>query len=191
VRFAWPLTGRSEEMRIIDAAVSTPDCSGIVVCGAAGVGKSRIAREALSIAAKRGCDFRWAVGTSAARALPLGAFAAWAPSAVTDQLELVRGVVDSVTTSSPSTFVALGVDDVHLLDDLSTFVLHQIVQRRAAKVVLTIRDGDPISAATQELWAASSTDSICGRSRETKRRRCCRQLSVDRWIQTPKVGCGD
>ncbi len=160
MRFAWPLTGRSEETRIIDAAISSSDLSGIVVCGAAGVGKSRIAREALSTAAKRGCDVKWAVGTSSARALPLGAFAAWTPSAVTDQLELVRGVVDSVTASSPGTAVVLGVDDVHLLDDLSTFVLHQIVQRRAAKVVLTVRDGDPISAATQELWRAGEFDRL-------------------------------
>ena len=46
MRFAWPLTGRSEEMRIIEAALSASDLSGIVVCGAAGVGKSRISREA-------------------------------------------------------------------------------------------------------------------------------------------------
>ena len=37
----------------------------------------------------------------------------------------------------------MGVDDVHLLDDLSIFVLHQIVQRRAAKVMFTVRDGEP------------------------------------------------
>jgi DNA-binding CsgD family transcriptional regulator len=160
VHFAWPLTGRSEEMRIVDAAISSPDSSGIVVCGAAGVGKSRIAREALSTAARRGCDVRWVVGTSSARALPLGAFAACAPSAVTDQLELVRSVIDAVTASSPGAVVALGVDDVHLLDDLSTFVLHQIIHRRAAKVVLTIRDGDPISAATQELWGAGQFDRL-------------------------------
>jgi DNA-binding CsgD family transcriptional regulator len=46
----------------------------------------------------------------------------------------------------------VGVDDVHLLDDLSAFVLHQIVQRAAAKVVLTVRDGEPIPAAVQEVW---------------------------------------
>ena len=45
----------------------------------------------------------------------------------------------------------IGVDDVHLLDDLSTFVLHQIVQRGAAKVILTVRDGEPIPAAVRRL----------------------------------------
>jgi hypothetical protein len=36
-------------MRRIDAALSDPDVSGIVVCGAACVGKSRLAREALDL----------------------------------------------------------------------------------------------------------------------------------------------
>jgi hypothetical protein len=35
VRLTWPLTGRSEELRIIEAALSAPDLSGIVVGGAA------------------------------------------------------------------------------------------------------------------------------------------------------------
>jgi len=43
----WPWTGRSAEMGLIEAALSDAMASGIVICGAAGVGKSRIAREAL------------------------------------------------------------------------------------------------------------------------------------------------
>jgi len=48
MRWGWPLTGRSKEMRLIEAALSDRDCGGIVVCGAAGVGKSRIAHEAMT-----------------------------------------------------------------------------------------------------------------------------------------------
>jgi DNA-binding CsgD family transcriptional regulator len=154
VRLLWPLVGRSEEIRTIAAAIAAPDSSGIVVCGAAGVGKSRIAREALSIAMSQGCEGRWAVGTSAARAIPLGAFTAWAQPGVTDTLQLLHGVMESLTAAPSGATVVLGVDDVHLLDDLSIFVLHQIVQRGAAKVVLTVRDGDPIPAAVQEIWTA-------------------------------------
>jgi DNA-binding CsgD family transcriptional regulator len=152
-RLAWPLTGRSEEMRLIKAAMLDPDSSGIVVCGAAGVGKSRIAREAL--AALTGCEVRWVVGTSAARSVPLGAFASWVGRADSDSLQLVGDVIDALTSAPAGTEVVVGVDDAHLLDDLSTFVVHQIVQRRAAKVVLTVRDGEPVPAATQELWRTS------------------------------------
>ena len=147
-------------MQTVQAALSAPDVGGIVVCGAAGVGKSRIARETLSVAASQGWETRWAVGTSSARAIPLGAFTAWAPSGVSDTVALLRGVVESLTAAPPGTRVVVGVDDVHLLDDLSTFVLHQIVQRGAAKVILTVRDGAPIPTAVQEIWKVAHFDRL-------------------------------
>ncbi len=147
-------------MRLIEAALSDPGSSGIVICGAAGVGKSRIACEALSVAASRGCVTHWVVGTSSARALPLGAFTAWAQSGGTHSVRLVRGVIEAVTAAAPGTTVVVGVDDVHRLDDLSTFVVHQIVQRAAAKVVLTVRDGEPISTGVQELWKVGRFDRL-------------------------------
>jgi hypothetical protein len=147
-------------MRTVDRAIAASEYSGILICGAAGVGKSRIAREALAAAASRGCDIRWTAGTSSAREIPLGAFSAWAPSGVTDTVQLLRGVIESLTAKSSGADVILGVDDVHLLDDLSTFVVHQIVQRGAARVVLTVRDGAPIPAAIQDLWTAGQFDRI-------------------------------
>ena len=65
---------------------------------------------------------------------------------------MLRGVIESLTAGSSGAKVVVGVDDVHLLDDLSIFVVHQIMQRGAAKVLVTIRDGEPIPAAVQELW---------------------------------------
>ena len=155
----WPLTGRAEELRIIETAMSDPDSSGIVICGAAGVGKSRIAREALNSAASKGRKTRWAAATSSARALPLGAFAPWT-TASTDSLELVRAVIESLSSAPKGTTVIVGVDDVHLLDDLSAFVLHQIVQKRAAKVVLTVRDGEAIPTGVQEVWTGGQFERL-------------------------------
>ena len=160
VRLAWPLTGRSKEMRRIEAALSDPGSSGIVICGAAGVGKSRIAREALSAASSRGCVIHWVVGTSSARTLPLGAFTAWAQSGSTHSVQLFREVIESLTAADPGATVVVGVDDVHLLDDLSTFVVHQLVQRAAAKVLLTVRDNEPIPAGTQDLWKVGQFDRL-------------------------------
>ena len=157
---SWPLTGRSGEMGAIEAAILAAHVSGIVVGGTAGVGKSRIAREALSGAVSRGCEGRWAVGTSSARTLPLGAFTAWAQTGVTDTVQLVRGVIESLTVAPAGTTVVVVVDDAHLLDDLSTFVVQQIVQRGAAKVVLTVRGGEPIPAAVQEIWRGSQFDRL-------------------------------
>jgi AAA ATPase-like protein len=120
MRLSWPLIGRTEETAALEAAILASDASGIVVYGAAGVGKSRIAREALSTAESHGFECRWAAGTSSARAIPLGAFTAWAPSGVTTTVQLLRGVIESLTDASSGATVVVCVDDVHLLDDLST-----------------------------------------------------------------------
>lgn len=160
MRLSWPLIGRTEELRAIGAVLSASDVSGVLISGVEGAGKSRVAREALAAAAAQGYETRWTAGASSARAIPLGAFTAWAPSGVTDTLQLLRGVIDSLTAVPSPGKVVLGVDDVHLLDDLSTFVVHQIVQRSAAKVILTVRDGEPIPPQTQEIWAASRFERI-------------------------------
>ena len=157
---SWPLTGRTQEMRRIEAALSAPAGAGILVCGAAGVGKSRIAREALSAIASQGGETRWTVGSSSALAIPLGAFTAWAPSGVSDTVQLLQGVIESLTAAPSATEVVVGVDDAHLLDELSTFVVHQIVQRGAAKMILTVRDDEPIPTATQEIWKVGQFDRL-------------------------------
>ena len=157
---SWPLTGRSQELGAIEAALSAPDVFGIVVSGPSGVGKSRIAREALSAAVARGSEGRWVIGTSSARALPLGAFSAWMQSGVADTVQLVRGVIESLTAVSAGASMVLVVDDAHLLDDLSTFVVQQVVQRGAAKAVLTVRDDEPIPAAVQEIWRSGQFDRL-------------------------------
>jgi DNA-binding CsgD family transcriptional regulator len=147
-------------MRAIEAALSASDVAGIVVHGAPGVGKSRIAREALAAAESQGREARWVVGASSARAIPLGAFTEWAPLGVTDTVGLLRGVIESLTAASSGTTVVLGIDDAHLLDDSSTFVVHQIVQRGTAKVILTVLDGSPIPPAVQEIWQGGRFDRL-------------------------------
>ena len=160
MRLTWPLTGRSEEMGLLKDAISAPDISGIAVHGPAGVGKSRVAREALSFAESMGCEVRWAVGASSARELPLGALAEWAGVAVAQPVQVVGAVIESLTSASPGATVVVGVDDVHLLDDLSAFVIHQIVQRVAAKVVLTVRLGEPIPPGVRDIWKAGQFERL-------------------------------
>jgi predicted ATPase len=61
----WPLVGRAEELRYIDAATQRADGPrGVVLAGAAGVGKTRLAREALTLLTRRGASARWATGTA-------------------------------------------------------------------------------------------------------------------------------
>ncbi|WP_350222983.1 AAA family ATPase, partial [Mycolicibacterium porcinum] len=158
MRLTWPLTGRTRELAAIEAALSATGVVGVLMCGAAGVGKSRIAREALAAATTRGHQCHWVVGTSSAQSVPLGAFSAWAGSG-TDTIRLLREVIDAVTATSSGAPVVIGVDDVHLLDELSAFVVHQVVQRGTAKVVLTVRD-EPNSTALLEILKLGQFDRL-------------------------------
>lgn len=160
MRLTWPLAGRGVEMRLIEAALSDADVSGVVISGPAGVGKSRLGREALVGAASRGGEIRWVVGTSCGRGIPLGALASWPGLVGEDSLQLVCGVIESLIAASSTGTVVVGVDDPHLLDDLSMFVLDQIVARGVAKVLLTLRDDQPIPVAVQELWKLGEFERI-------------------------------
>jgi DNA-binding CsgD family transcriptional regulator len=90
----------------------------------------------------------------------LGALRSWAGPAGGDSLQLVRGVIESLTCAPNGATVVVGVDDAPLLDDLSIFVVHQIVQRGGAKVVLTVRDGEPVPAAMREVWKEGRFDRL-------------------------------
>ncbi len=100
------------------------------------------------------------VGTTSARALPLGALSDWVGPGVSGQLDSVRAVIDELVAAPAGMAVVVGVDDVALLDDLSTFVVHQIVRRGSAKLLFTVRDGDPASETTQELWGSGQFEHL-------------------------------
>ncbi|MEZ0340250.1 LuxR C-terminal-related transcriptional regulator [Mycobacterium sp. pV006] len=152
MRLTWPMVGRSGETRRIQDALLDPHCAGLVVSGAVGVGKSRLVRETLAELAIAGWQTRWATATSAARTLPLGALTRWVRTTSDDGRELIRSVTEALTTTPDGGPVVVCIDDAPLLDDLSTIVVQQIIARGSAKVLLTVRKGDPVPPATQELW---------------------------------------
>lgn len=149
----WPLTGRAEELRFIDAAVSGPsDHNGIVLAGSAGVGKTRLARETLATAQRNRQMTRWVAATSSARALPLGAFAGVWKGSGGDPLRLLREVMDALLEGADRTGVVVAVDDAHLLDEHSAFLVYQLVMQGLATVVLTVRSGEPAPDSVTALW---------------------------------------
>lgn len=149
----WPLTGRAEELNVVAATLDgRADGAGIVIAGHAGVGKTRLAREAGADAAKLGWAVRWIAGTAAAQPIPLGALAQWASSIDSQPLRIVSDVIAAITDSPQGGPVLVLVDDAHLLDDLSAYVIHQIVVRRAATVIVTLRSGTHTPDVITALW---------------------------------------
>jgi hypothetical protein len=107
------------------------------------VGKTRLAREALAVAARRGALTRWAVATASARALPLGAFAATLGVLGPDPARLVRQASDALQAGAGKAGVVIGVDDAHLLDERSATLVHQLVLRRVLLTVESDLQPDP------------------------------------------------
>jgi hypothetical protein len=71
--------GREEELAWVAAQRRAGGCCGVVVSGAAGVGKTRLARELLAAGVGGGGASEWVPGTAAAASIPLGAFAGLIP----------------------------------------------------------------------------------------------------------------
>ncbi len=142
----WPLVGRREELALVGKTLAAPGASGVVLAGAAGVGKTRLAREALTAAEAQGWVVRWAVATEAAASIPFGALAPLLPAvdeAGEDRLELYRRAAADLVQGAGGGPLALGVDDAHLLDAASAALVHQLALRAEGFVVVTIRTGAP------------------------------------------------
>jgi DNA-binding CsgD family transcriptional regulator len=151
----WPLTGRAEELRLIGEALTGGEYKGMVVAGAAGVGKTRLARAAADAAARSGWLVRRVAGTATGRAVTLGAFARWAGESDMSSLALARRVFAGLTSGTSGAPLLVLVDDAHLLDDLSALIVHQLVLQEAASVIATIRTGEPAPDAVTALWKDS------------------------------------
>jgi DNA-binding CsgD family transcriptional regulator len=148
-----PLTGRDSELGVVRRALSgAGKNSGVVIAGAAGVGKTRLAREVLRRAEASGERTKWIVGTESARALPLGAFIGALGDAMSDPLTNVRRVINSFVAQQRRGRVVVGVDDAHLLDGLSAIVVHQLAQSGGARLLVTVRTGSEEPDAVTALW---------------------------------------
>ena len=128
---------------------------GIVITGAAGVGKTRLGTEVVRAAEDAGYAAVRVTATEAGRAIPLGAFAhllpADADSAAT-LLELLRLARAAIATREDGRPVALLVDDAHLLDAASAMLVQQLAAAHEAAVVATVRTGEPVPDAVVALW---------------------------------------
>jgi DNA-binding NarL/FixJ family response regulator len=153
-RGRWPLVGReSARVAVTDAlAGQLPD--NVVLTGPSGVGRTRMAREATILAEGQGRRVRWVTATAAAAQVPLGALAHLLPrtDSASNPLALLGQAAEAIAGDGTGPVPVLVVDDVHLLDQLSVVLLHQLAASRAVTLVLTVRSGLLGPDPTAPLW---------------------------------------
>jgi len=150
----WPLIGRNQELEAIASARTNPACHGVVVIADAGVGKSRLIREAQAAAERDGAFVSWVQATRSAAAVPLAAMAELVPDEVRtdDIVALLRRCGDELRARAAGRPVVLGVDDAQLLDPVSAALVLHLATSSSAFILATVRAGEPCPDAIVSLW---------------------------------------
>lgn len=161
MRPAWPLVGRREELDLVEEALTRPGVHGVVLAGAAGVGKTRLAREAAALGASTGCHVEWGAGTRSGSTIPFGALAHLLPeglltsdpaAAPVGSASVLRAAADGLTSRAGDGVLLLAVDDAHLLDHTSAALVHHLAVTGSAFLVVAVRSGEPAPDAVVSLW---------------------------------------
>jgi DNA-binding CsgD family transcriptional regulator len=154
----WPLVGRSAELHQVRGLI-TAGAAAVVIAGPAGVGKTRLAAEALKLADAAGLCTARVTATRAAATLPLGALAGLLPAGhhgesggVDDRADLLRRSAAALVERAGNRRLVLFVDDAHLLDDASATLIQQLAVMQRAFVLMTVRIGEPAPEPVTGLW---------------------------------------
>jgi AAA ATPase domain len=157
----WPLVGRVAELKHLSTLLHT-DRGALLLAGAAGVGKTRLATECLDLATTRGFVPLRAPATHGAAGIPFGAFASLVPDLApsTDLLEVLRKIADAVAGRGKGKPVAVLVDDAHLLDEASAALTHLLAMTERTFVFAAVRSGEQVPDAVMALWKDGLADRI-------------------------------
>jgi class 3 adenylate cyclase len=149
----WPLVGRADQLKRASTLLRTGR-GAMVLAGAAGVGKTRLATECLGLAATRGFVPLRVAATQGAAELPFGAFASLVPDLTlsADLLEVLRRIADAIVGRGRGNPVAVLVDDAHLLDQSSVALMHLLATTPHTFVLATLRSGEQAPDAVVALW---------------------------------------
>ncbi len=155
---AWSLVGRTSELdRILDA-----DQSAVVIVGDAGVGKSRLAREALEREIANGSAGAWIKATRTSRDIALGAFASLIPldARSDDPFQLIQGAIRVIRERATGRRLVIVIDDAQWLDSTSATLALQIALEDIARLIVTIRSDEGIPDAVASLCKDAGAERI-------------------------------
>ena len=150
----WALTGRDEELAVLEGTLSSGAACGAVLVGRAGSGKSRLAREVARRRERAGGRVVRCQGTVSAATIALGAVAHLLPPASQrgpDQLSAFQAVAAQLRgPGEVRTLVVL--DDAHLFDEATAALALHLAVTGSAELLVCVRAGEPAPDAVTALW---------------------------------------
>jgi DNA-binding CsgD family transcriptional regulator len=151
------MVGRETETGQFQSLVHGREISGLAISGSPGVGKSRLARECMSIAERLGMATAWVTATRSGQRLPLAAFAPLLPatdaiSRGPNRVAMVRELSTHLLNAANGRRSLLVVDDAHLLDETSATLIHRIALHKEAVVLVTVSTDETAPELVTALW---------------------------------------
>ncbi len=133
---------------------------GLLLYGAAGVGKTRLLAEILDRLVDKGWYVERFVATEATQDVPLGALISLLPNESSDRVQLIAGVRQKLFSLAGGRPAAIAVDDAHLLDPVTLACLVDLAHHSDITVLGTARSTEPMPPALTELWASEAADRV-------------------------------
>jgi DNA-binding NarL/FixJ family response regulator len=157
----WPLVGRGEELGLLRRLRSTSVGVSALIVGAAGAGKSRLARAALVEAAGEGWATLAVRGSPGLAGMPLGPFrtVVQVPSSG-GLVEATHSVASELVAMRSTKGLVVLADDCQDLDDSSAGMLQQLVTGELIVAMMTTRSGVPPPVALMALWTEGLAERI-------------------------------
>ncbi len=143
------MVARDDELRRALAALDDAELHGVALVGDSGVGKSTLAHSLADTLESSGATVRYVLGTQTGSAVPLGAF--YRSLTVVAPQEPAAMLAAAQRTLEQEENLVVVVDDAQLLDPLSSTLVQQLAAGGNARLIVTIRSGEPVPDAVTAL----------------------------------------
>ncbi len=145
--------GRTADLDRLRSAIDVPAFHAVVITAPAGVGKTRLVRQATTTLESPPL---WLQASPAVATVPFGVLAHHPDLPIDDPAAMYRWI----TTVADEGGGVVVVDDAPHLDARTADLLHRLVAARATTVVATARAGVPVPSWLEWLWLGESTEHI-------------------------------